>query len=414
MVKNPRPSVEIRVLLFFWLLLRRAVISVSFVFNFFAKKVQKITSKVLQQSEMTEQDCLFREIEITLSKDDALELTRLLDEGAPLPDFRGYYEVLFELDRGQEECRPADNTAERQFAEGDSAKEDPPENRPLANSTKLVLYFSAENVIAAIHVELLLAALDIADYDIHEKILNRRDYLEAYKEHYRPFAIGERLVIVPSWHRGTEAEREALGRGDGGGSAVGDRSGEMSDCSSGVPPVRDRFGDARLPLYLDPGLVFGTGHHPTTRLCARRLEEAVRGGMRVIDAGCGSGILGIAALLLGASLVFAFDIERASLRSAIQNGALNPGISERLAVKHGGFDLGEFAEFPADLLIGNLTENVILSWSDCIRRGRFPRLILSGFLAEQKQNVIERFADEWRLVCEREEEGWVLLDFEKR
>ena len=341
---------------------------------------------------------LFHELELACSKDDALALSILLDENPPLPDFCGYYEVLYEDKSGRSEPNFAPGEPNVALGEPNVALGEPnvapgepnfvPGERNVARDepnvardepgdrTKLVLYFAAENPDAADNLHILLAARGVTEYDLREKTLNRNDYLEAYKEHYRPFPIGRRLVIVPSWHRDS--------------------------------PEGRNYPD-RIPLYLDPGLAFGTGQHPTTRLCLGRLEE-LPPGLRLIDAGCGSGILSIGAALLGASEVLAFDVDNNAVKATLQNSLLNPGIAGRLQARQGGFDLQEF-EQEADMLIGNLTEVVILANEARIRRGRFGRMMLSGLLSEQKEKMIERFQDEWRLVLERDDEGWALLEF---
>ena len=101
--------------------------------------------------------------------------------------------------------------------------------------------------------------------------LQDADWENNWKQYYKPMEIGERLLVIPQW--------------------------EKADCGS------------RVPLILDPGLTFGTGSHATTQLCLTALEQAVRGGEKVLDLGCGSGILSIAALKLGAASAVAVDID---------------------------------------------------------------------------------------------------------
>ena len=118
------------------------------------------------------------------------------------------------------------------------------------------------------------------------------DWENNWKQYYRPLEIGERLLVVPEWLRDT-------------------------------PEVREQLKSGRVPLLLDPGLTFGTGGHATTRLCLTALERTIRGGERVLDLGCGSGILSIAALKLGAAEATAVDIDDKCLHVAYENAALN-------------------------------------------------------------------------------------------
>lgn len=129
--------------------------------------------------------------------------------------------------------------------------------------------------------------------------LREEDWATSWQKYYRPIPVGKRLYIVPDWMRGEP-----------------------------VP-------GGRTPLYLDPGLTFGTGSHPTTQLCLELLEEALRPGDRVLDLGCGSGILAIAALVLGASRAVGVDIDPKASDAALENGLLNGIGAERLTVLAG-------------------------------------------------------------------------------
>ena len=119
-----------------------------------------------------------------------------------------------------------------------------------------------------------------------QRVIEEREWADAWKEHFHPLRVGERLVVAPSW-------REfAPGEGD-------------------------------VVIRLDPGMAFGTGHHPTTRMCLEEVEALVEPGMEVLDAGCGSGILSIAAALLGARRAFGLDVEEVAVSVAQANAAEN-------------------------------------------------------------------------------------------
>lgn len=315
---------------------------------------------------------IYRQIEVELPAEDTLPFVQVLDEGLALPELSGYYEVLYDETRP----RSADNAV-------------------------LVLYFPIYSELATAQIELVLDALGLTRYRISEKKIERQDYLQAYKQYYEPFQISPRLLIVPSWDRG--GERERLLRG---------AEGVNSDARS---------------LYLDPGLAFGTGKHATTELCLQYLDEVLNDSAtaprELIDAGAGSGILALGALLLGAHRVFAFDIDGNAAIACDQNLRLNPEIAARpgaLQFQHGGFDLPEFTARSADLLLGNLTAAVLLHNQGFIDQARVRRMALSGILTEQQDQVIAAFettgACRWRILPGgiRERDGWVLLEFESR
>ena len=142
-----------------------------------------------------------------------------------------------------------------------------------------------------------LAGLE--EYEPQTVSLREEDWATSWQKYYQPIPVGKRVYIVPDWMRGQP-----------------------------VP-------DGRVPLYLNPGLTFGTGAHPTTQLCLELLEEVLRPGGRVLDLGCGSGILAIAALALGASRAVGVDIDPKAADVAFENAALNGIGPDRLAVYAG-------------------------------------------------------------------------------
>ena len=136
-------------------------------------------------------------------------------------------------------------------------------------------------------------------YEPRTASLREEDWATSWQKYYRPIPVGKRLIIVPDWLRGEP-----------------------------VP-------GGRTPLYLNPGLTFGTGAHPTTQLCLELLEEVLRPGDRVLDLGCGSGILAIAALALGAERATGVDVDPKAADAALENGRLNGVGADRLRVYAG-------------------------------------------------------------------------------
>ncbi|MFZ5826623.1 MAG: 50S ribosomal protein L11 methyltransferase [Bacillota bacterium] len=211
-----------------------------------------------------------------------------------------------------------------------------------------------------------LGAIEPARYDW----VQEEDWANAWKAYFKPARVGERLVVIPSW------EEYDLQEGD-------------------------------LPLYLDPGMAFGTGTHPTTALCLRWLERLVRPGARVIDVGTGSGILAIAARRLGAGEVVAIDIDPVAVRVAGENAAQN---QVQIDVRHATLDQVE--EEPADLVIANIIASIIMEILPDVAARMKPgaRFLASGIIAEKKAAVVEALTATWLLPVEaREENGWVAI-----
>ncbi len=151
--------------------------------------------------------------------------------------------------------------------------------------------------------------------------VRNEDWEETWKKYYHAFKIGERLVIKPSWEEYQASENEVI-------------------------------------VNIDPGMAFGTGIHASTRFCLRFLDQYVKGGEQVIDAGCGSGILSIAAVKLGAIDVLAMDIDELAVRIARENAALN-NLQDRIKVQAG--DIVESIKGrQADMVLANITAEVVV------------------------------------------------------
>jgi len=206
------------------------------------------------------------------------------------------------------------------------------------------------------------------------------DWSLEWKKNYRPFRIGRQLVIVPSW-------------------------------------MEWNAGPGDVILRLDPGMAFGTGMHPTTQLCLEALEERTRPGVEMIDLGCGSGILSIAALRLGAGKAEGWDIDPEAVRVARENAALN-GVAARFAVRKGSLQdmLTEGRSAPvvaANILAGVLQSMLRASLSDTVEPGGY--LILSGILAEQSAAVEAAVEQSGLHLLEKKiREDWVALIAEKK
>ena len=196
------------------------------------------------------------------------------------------------------------------------------------------------------------------------------DWVRRTQSQFPPQAIGRRLWIGASWHR---------------------------------PPP------GRLAVRLDPGLAFGTGSHPTTRLVLQFLESSLRGGESVLDYGCGSGILAIAAAKLGAAPVDATDVDPQAVETAKQNAVAN-----RVRIRAMLPEVLQSANY--DLVISNILAQplIVLAPLLAARAARGGRIALSGVLESQAGEVAAAYAAWFDLKISAAEEGWVLLSGDLR
>lgn len=212
--------------------------------------------------------------------------------------------------------------------------------------------------------------------------LQESDWENNWKQYYKPMEIGERLLVIPQW--------------------------EQDD-----PKVRKALEGGRVPLILEPGLTFGTGSHATTRLCLTALEKAVGGGERVLDLGCGSGILSIAALRLGAASALAVDIDDKCLDVAYENAAMN-GIGKDTYTVRVGDVLGDDtlrAEIGGgyDVVLANIVADVIIGLAPVVRSllAEGGVFLCSGIIDDRAAEVAEQLRQAGLEITEtRSAEGW--------
>lgn len=219
------------------------------------------------------------------------------------------------------------------------------------------------------------------------KMIRSADWKDAWKEKYHPLPVGKKLIIIPAWL-------------------------ETSDI-------------LRVPIKIDPGMAFGTGTHPTTQLCLEMLEENLldlqtanqneRTPVDVIDIGCGSGILAIAALKLGARHALGVDTDFEAVASAQQNALLND-IADRFDVHQGSVTdvlLGKYSLVKAHLILANILAPVIIRLlGEGLPRLMLPsgRMILSGILEDQTAEVLSALEGQGLIVTDRRQVGdWVAL-----
>lgn len=202
------------------------------------------------------------------------------------------------------------------------------------------------------------------------------DWENNWKQFYKPMEIGDRLIVIPEWE------------------------------STGVP-------EDRVALRLNPGLTFGTGSHATTRLCLTALEEAVHGVETVLDLGCGSGILSIAALRLGAVSAKAVDIDDKCLTVAYENAALNGIGKDRYTVLVGDVlsngALRETLGGGYDVVVANIVADVIIGLAPMVRQFLKPGglFLCSGIIDTRAGEVADALRQNgWEIETTRSGEGW--------
>ena len=200
--------------------------------------------------------------------------------------------------------------------------------------------------------------------------LEDADWENNWKQYFHPIKIGERLLIRPTW----EDEYDA---------------------------------DGRAVLHLEPGLAFGTGSHETTRLCLEALEKNIKGGERVLDVGCGSGILAIASLLLGAESATGVDIDELAVKTAEENGKMNGFDGDRLKFIHG--DLADKVSGKFDIVVANIVADIIIMFCKTVPEFMADNavFITSGIIDIREQEVVDAFAENgFEIIARHADGGW--------
>lgn len=207
------------------------------------------------------------------------------------------------------------------------------------------------------------------------------NWMAAWKDHYHPIPIGKKLLILPAWIEQTDMTRVAV--------------------------------------KIDPSMAFGTGTHPSTQLCLELVEDYTQPGKTVIDIGCGSGILSIAAIKMGASHALGVDIDAASIKATNENSQANAvdpfietGLGSVAEIKNGSFRIKQAPVVLANILAPILIRLFDAGMADLISPGGV--IILAGILAEQGESVRQAAEDKGLVFVEERHSGdWVALVMKK-
>ena len=237
-----------------------------------------------------------------------------------------------------------------------------------------------ENVVPLIRGDLEELKVNGGDFvsfgslECTRRILEGDDWIEIWKKHFRPLHIGEKIVVCPEWIKYEKQPDEQV-------------------------------------VLLDSNMAFGTGEHETTSMCLKLLQEYITPQSVCVDVGCGSGILGISAVKLGAKFAYLTDIDDIAVKSATHNSEIN-GVSDRIKVVRS--DLLGDAEINADLVFANITAEILcrLAPSVTAHLKRGGTLVLSGIIESRLDMVLDAFSAQGLKLEKQLKEGeWFALSF---
>jgi ribosomal protein L11 methyltransferase len=247
---------------------------------------------------------------------------------------------------------------------------------PLWDNVNLWALFEAEQPVDA----QMLQLADIYQTEYNKpfpnyklELVEDKDWIREWMDTFKPMPFGKRLWICPSWLEPTDPDA--------------------------------------VNLKLDPGLAFGTGTHPTTSLCLKWLDGQDVSGKTVVDFGCGSGILGVAAMILGAKHLVGIDIDPQAILASNENTERN-----NVSMDTVEFYLPEDApSYQADMVLANILAGPLVELKNAILSYLLPGglLVLSGILASQAQEVADAYAENCTINLIKEDDGWVRIDATK-
>ncbi|MUK87080.1 50S ribosomal protein L11 methyltransferase [Ornithinibacillus sp. L9] len=260
------------------------------------------------------------------------------------------------------------------------SSEDYPDEGVFIKAYMPVTSFLAETVeeIKQAINHLITFDIDLGHNQITLSEVHEEDWATAWKKYYKPVKISDRITITPTWE---------------------DYSPKSED---------------ELVIELDPGMAFGTGTHPTTILSIQALETYTNEKDTVIDVGCGSGVLSIASVLLGADKVYAYDLDEVAVKSTKINAKVNK-VDDKIEIKQN--NLLNHVNIEADIIVSNILAEIIVrfiedAWNNLKQDGLF---ITSGIIQTKKQMVMEAIEKQgFEIVQINEQEDWVSIIAKKK
>ncbi|MCI9575433.1 MAG: 50S ribosomal protein L11 methyltransferase [Clostridiales bacterium] len=202
------------------------------------------------------------------------------------------------------------------------------------------------------------------------------DWINNWKKYFKPIEVGHSILIRPTW----EEDYDAKGR---------------------------------RVLHLEPGLAFGTGTHETTRLCIELIEDYLRPQMDILDVGCGSGILSVAALLMGGQSAVGVDIDELAVKTAVENAKINQVDSRFTAIAG---NLTEKVQGKFHMIVANIVADIIIELTQDIEQFMYDDTvyIMSGIIDTREQDVLQALEKDFEIIDRRWEKGWVALAAQKK
>ena len=302
----------------------------------------------------------YRELKCSLSKEIAEDFTNFLD----ILQTEGYYEILFDSYQPKKENEGI-----------------------LRENTTINVYLSENDLEKELKIYIFLKTQG-KDFFIESRIVETKEFEEAYKEFYKPFVIGKKFVVIPTWEKDSQQAKNLL----------------------------ETFPNS-LPLYMNPGLAFGTGHHETTQLMLSQMTKILKPNMKVLDIGTGSGILSIGAALLEASFILAIDIDPNAIKATQYNWSENHFSNKiNFLLKEGSFDHSEIYKYNYDLVLANITYAVISQNIKHIAEISSKIFLFSGIILEKKQEFLELLSKhiEGELSYFDELNEWIILEWNRK
>lgn len=299
---------------------------------------------------------IYKEVKIKLDKDYEPNFSLFL-ETLTLP---GFYEMLFDSSIPKED---------------DSI---------LRQDTVIRAYLNSDDSISEIKILIYLKSICPDSFTIESRIIETREYEEAYKEFYKPFQVGG-VWIIPIWEKDSEIAKQAKI-------------------------------NQQILLFLNPGVAFGTGHHETTQMIVERLQELTIVGKKILDLGTGSGILSILCGLLGAERIFSLDIDPNAVKATLSNWQENifpfPTVLEAV---ESGFDHTKVTSEKYDLTIANITYAVLSQNISQLSKIKGNHFLFSGIITEKKDQFLDLLKKNLpgNLVYSKSKNGWELIEWHR-